>query len=53
MANSIPCLDVKVMANLENGSDVLAWKYLGTELPANSTSVFNWLLCVTGPDAAK
>lgn len=53
MANSIPYLDMKLLANLENGSDMLAWEYMGTELPANSTSAFNWFLCVTGSDTAK
>lgn len=38
MANSIPCLDIKLMASLENSSDMLAWKYVGTAVPANSTS---------------
>lgn len=53
MGNSIPGLDMKLMANLENSSDTLAWKYVGTELPANSSSVFNWLFCVAGSDTAK
>lgn len=53
MASSIPCLDVKLLANLENSSDMLAWRYVGTELPANTTLVFHWLFCVTGSDTAK
>lgn len=38
---------------LENGSNVLPWKNVGTELHANRNSVFNWLFYVTGSDTAK
>lgn len=44
---------MKLMAKLENSTDILVWKYMGTELPANSISVCNWYICVTGSDTAK